>query len=120
MNANEKKSFELINKIRTNVQSILPNRRDSNEFYYKTIKQYLLSMVAVAKRAKSIYVADCDKLAAMLSDGPYNGFAYPIQEKILIALDFLEKRIKENEIEDLMVEWDEHTMYDLLTLKIAY
>jgi hypothetical protein len=117
MNENEKKSLHLIEEIRFKVNTIPMHQTEANENYFKVIRYYLQNLVSVGKRAESIYLNDCTELENILSDGTYKGFPYSFRDKILIALNFLEKRIKEDEIEDLMVEYDKHTMYDILTLK---
>ncbi len=115
---NEKKAFAFLDKIVKRINSIPSNERQVNEPYFRFVFDYLQMLVKVGKQDGTFYVADCQKLAEILTDGPVNGYNYSMEDKIAKAINFIKQKIVEDSIEDLIVEWDRHTMYDVLTYPI--
>lgn len=112
---NEKWALNFVRSLRSKVEKIGPQQRMRNDIYFRFIIGYLKEFVEV-KKPKSKYSSECNTISQMLVDSDYMGISYTYQNKIVMALNFLEQKILENDIEDLIVEWDKHTMYDVLTL----
>lgn len=114
---NEKKAITLIDQLIKDVQTIDSWHRAANSSYFYFIRSYIIGLISAGKNDGTLYVADCDEMDKILSHDTYYGVPFPIEVKILKTLNFLKAKILSDSIEDLIVEWDRHTMYDISTIK---
>lgn len=115
---NEKKAIALLAALKAKIATINPDREARNEAYFKFIADYFKGLVSLALKC-NMYAYECNYLNLRLVEGDYLGHHYTYKQKCMVVVEFLEARVKENDIEDLIIDYDRHTMADILSYPLV-